>query len=1299
MGKKDVTEVASEITLDVQSFKKQINSIQKEISRAEKNFKNAAKSIDDFENSFQGLNTKIKNTEKQLDLYNKKLSKQKEEYKDLEDTVKEQIKKLNELEKINGKNSEEWKKQAELVHKNSEKLKVLKNNINLTETNISKLSKELSTSKKEFENLEKRTKSFDENLEDITRASKLTQSELDKMGEELQGLGRYFEQIENEVSKVNNKFIEATKKSNLYKAEIETLSKTLEKNKKEYSELDKKIVVYQKQLDRCINVYGENSKQAEEYRVKLYKLKDEQFNLSKEIDKTNGSLEEYQIELNNTNVEINKLEKEMKNIPFEKIGSDMEKAGQKLQSIGSSLTRNLTLPITAATGAGVKFAVDFESGIAKVETIADTTKVSIEELKDGVIDLSNDTAQSTNELNEALYQAISGNIDTAESVEFLNTAVKASVGGFTDTTTAVDGLTTVLNSYGIEAKETEKIANQMLVTQNKGKTTFGELAKDIGKVTPVASALNLKTEELFSSLAVTTAQGLATSESISGLKAAMSNIIKPSKEASEAAESLGIDFSVSALQSKGWINFLQDVKVGLQNASPEFDSISVKFGENSMKLLELEKAGQKTSKEYKNLVKENKALNKQLELLAQSADSPIGGMATLFGSIEGLNAMLMLTSEQGMAKYSETITEMNSNTNALNDAYEKMTDTTEFKFKKAMNETKNSIMELGARLLPTINKAIDLFSGLIDKFNELDPSVQDNILKFTMFTAIIGPVLSGIGKMTSGIGGLIRSGKKVNEFLSDFSIKAPLVEKATKAIGKSSFLAGGSSGMGALLGSLGKFAMTALPWVAAAGIVAAGGYALYKTLDKEVIPAVDLFEDKIIYSTEVMNGYAAQVQTDVITISDATKEAVGAYMEMSDGVTEALTGMYYSSQVVTDETVNSLITKYTEMGQMVTTQIEADKNNDINTLTEFFAKTTALTEEEKAETLRLTQEGYENKRITIEETQNKIIEILNNAKNEARSLKEEEVMEISELQNQLRANAISILSEQEAEANVILDRMAAYDNRVTAEQAGKHIQTFNEQRDKVIDSANTEYREVISTIENMRDNLGAISTEQADKLIKEAERQRDETIKAAKDTRDEAVDKIFNMNKELIEDVDSSTGEIVSFWDKLFGKWDKWTPGKKSLEIETNHTKYERTVRETYNKPSSRISTYKNSLEAISKGVDLYKNDNLSDISDGIDMYNSNMDLKPYERYKLAGAYYTPFTSSVLNNSNIYNTDENKINNERQSIIENYNVKFIIEKFQGRSEEELKKLVEFFDAKLEEMKNNKRKLKGGTSFA
>lgn len=120
------------------------------------------------------------------------------------------------------------------------------------------------------------------------------------------------------------------------------------------------------------------------------------------------------------------------------------------------------------------------------------------------------------------------------------------------------------------------------------------------------------------------------------------------------------------------------------------------------------------------------------------------------------------------------------------------------------------------------------------------------------------------------------------------------------------------------------------------------------------------------------------------------------------------------------------------------------------------------------------------------------------ASEENRALKQEEVNRITELQNQMREQAVISLSTQEQEANVILDRLAAYDKRVTADMASEHIKTLNNQRDKAIDSANTEYRETVSTLERMRDDLGIITSEQADKLIKEAERQRDGTINAAK---------------------------------------------------------------------------------------------------------------------------------------------------------------------------------------------------------
>ena len=90
-----------------------------------------------------------------------------------------------------------------------------------------------------------------------------------------------------------------------------------------------------------------------------------------------------------------------------------------------------------------------------------------------------------------------------------------------------------------------------MVAQNFGKTTFGELASSMGQVTPIANSLNVSTNELLSSIAVLTKNGIATSQSVTGLKAAYSNILKPTSDAQKTAKSLGLEFNAAHLKSVG----------------------------------------------------------------------------------------------------------------------------------------------------------------------------------------------------------------------------------------------------------------------------------------------------------------------------------------------------------------------------------------------------------------------------------------------------------------------------------------------------------------------------------------------------------------------------------------------------------------------------------------------------------------------------------------------------------------------------------------------------------------------------
>lgn len=77
---------------------------------------------------------------------------------------------------------------------------------------------------------------------------------------------------------------------------------------------------------------------------------------------------------------------------------------------------------------------------------------------------------------------------------------------------------------------------------------------------------------------------------------------------------------------------------------------------------------------------------------------------------------------------------------------------------------------------------------------------------------------------------------------------------ATSAVGSAAGIAGGVSGMAGLASSLGGVVVAAAPYVAAGAAIAGAGYLVYKGLNEEVIPEVDLFADKVEYTANTVNS-------------------------------------------------------------------------------------------------------------------------------------------------------------------------------------------------------------------------------------------------------------------------------------------------------------------------------------------------------------------------------------------------------------------------------------------------------------
>lgn len=395
----------------------------------------------------------------------------------------------------------------------------------------------------------------------------------------------------------------------------------------------------------------------------------------------------------------------------------IEQMGSKISGLSDKMAL-LSAPILAAATAGFKLHSDFANGIAKISTLVDTTVVSMQKVSDEIRTVSDETGAGVADLSESVYQAISAGVDAAHAVVFVKDMTIAAKAGFTDTTTAVNGVTTVLNAYGKSAEEATAVTDQMLLAQNYGKTSFGEMAQSMGNVIPIAAQLNVSTQELFGSIAVLTKNGIRTSEAITGLKAAYSNILKPSAEATKLAQALGLEFNAAHLQSVGWVKFLDEVK---------------------------------------------RATGGDAEQMAQ-----------LFGSVEGLNSILVLTGK-GAGDFDKVMDQMAQSAGMTREAYEKMLTPSE-QMQIAMNQLKNAGMDLAVSFTPYFKAMSMRVKELATWFRTLTPEqktligqVAFGIVTFQLFGSTLGRILTvggrAFGTFNSIATGISKAGS-VSKYLS-----------------------------------------------------------------------------------------------------------------------------------------------------------------------------------------------------------------------------------------------------------------------------------------------------------------------------------------------------------------------------------------------------------------------------------------------------------------------------------------------------------------------------------------------------
>lgn len=389
-----------------------------------------------------------------------------------------------------------------------------------------------------------------------------------------------------------------------------------------------------------------------------------------------------------------------------KAGGSLDKFGAKASKIGSNMTRFITLPMLAIGGASIKMSIDFNAAMADVATLIPQSTERVNELKIAVQQMAIAHGKSTQDLARGLYQTISAFGDEAgQTIKILEINSKAATAGMATTEQAIALTSAVTKAYGdTTAEAVQKASDLAFLTVKLGQTTFPELAAAMGKATPMASALGISQEELAATFATLTGVTGTASEVAASFSASLTALLKTTPAMRSAIGELGFATAKSMIAT-----------LGMKGA---FDA------------------------------------------LIGTTDGTQEAMVKLFGRMEGVKAVMTLTSSQSDV-FEEKLVAMTNAAGATDEAFREVTqgvNAAGFAWKQMTSALTVAGQKIGDELAPilldlfeTLKPLGKAFLGMLGFFADLPKPVKIFAISIGALLAALGPMLFIVGQVASAL--------------------------------------------------------------------------------------------------------------------------------------------------------------------------------------------------------------------------------------------------------------------------------------------------------------------------------------------------------------------------------------------------------------------------------------------------------------------------------------------------------------------------------------------------------------------
>ena len=437
------------------------------------------------------------------------------------------------------------------------------------------------------------------------------------------------------------------------------------------------------------------------------------------------------------------------------LGNGLKGVGDTLSSAGSVLTKGITTPLIGAGAAAVKTTADFDSSMSKVSAVSGAVGKDFEALRSKAREMGATTKFSASDAADAMnYMAMAG-WKTEDMLGGISGIMNLAAASGEDLATTSDIVTDALTAFGKSAEDSGRLADIMAAASSNANTNVAMMGESFKYVAPVAGAMGYSMEDTALAIGLLANSGIKAGQGGTALRTMLTNLAKPTDDIKYKMNQLGISLE----DGEGNMYSLREVMGQLRES---FSNIRMPADEFQSSMADIQ------SKFDEGKISEDEYVDATSELMKQAYGAEGALKAEAAATIAGKTGMAGLlaivgSSEEDFNKLANAIDNSNGTAEEMAKV---MQDNLNGQITILLSALQELAISVGDILMPKLREFVTKVQDIVDKFNKLTNEQKENLIRWIALAAAIGPVLLIVGKIASGIHGLISTFNKLKTSIS-----------------------------------------------------------------------------------------------------------------------------------------------------------------------------------------------------------------------------------------------------------------------------------------------------------------------------------------------------------------------------------------------------------------------------------------------------------------------------------------------------------------------------------------------------